>query len=133
MILVDTSVWVDFFRNAPSPQAEWLDRHLGTETIVIGDLILAEVLQGFRDERGFNEARRLLGQLQPINLGGIDIAVEAARHYRRLRALGVTVRGTVDLIIATRCIADGLVLLHADRDFKGFAEHLGLRVIDCAP
>jgi len=107
VVLVDTSVWVDFFRGVPSPQAAWLDRHLGTEAIVIGDLILAEVLQGFRDDRAFNEARRL-------------------------RALGVTVRGTVDLVIATRCIADGLVLLHDDRDFRGFAEHLGLRVVDCA-
>ncbi|MBS3895224.1 PIN domain nuclease [Silanimonas sp.] len=133
MIFVDTSVWVDFFRGTASAQAEWLDRHLGSEGLVIGDLVLAEVLQGFKDDRGFNEAKRLLGQLEQVNVVGIDLAVEAARNYRRLRARGVTVRGTVDVLIATRCISDGLRLLHADRDFEGFAEHLGLQVVDCGP
>jgi len=133
VIFVDTSVWVDFFRGTASAQAEWLDRHLGTEGLVIGDLVLAEVLQGFKDDRGFNEAKRLLGQLEQVNVAGIDLAVEAARNYRRLRARGVTVRGTVDVLIATRCIADGLRLLHADRDFEGFAEHLDLQVVDCGP
>lgn len=131
MILVDTSVWVDFFRGTASAQAEWLDRHLGTEGLIVGDLVLAEVLQGFRDERGFNEAKRLLGQLEQVNVAGLDVAVEAARNYRRLRARGVTVRGTVDVLIATRCLVDGLRLLHADHDFEGFAEHLGLFVVDC--
>jgi len=133
VIFVDTSVWVDFFRGTASAQAEWLDRHLGSEGLVIGDLVLAEVLQGFKDDRGFNEAKRLLGQLEQVNVVGIDLAVEAARNYRRLRARGVTVRGTVDVLIATRCISDGLRLLHADRDFEGFAEHLGLQVVDCGP
>lgn len=131
MIFVDTSVWVDFFRGTASPPAEWLDRHLGSEGLVVGDLVLAEVLQGFKDDRGFNEAKRLLGQLEQVNVAGIDVAVEAARNYRRLRARGVTVRGTGDVLIATRCMADGLRLLHADRDFEGFAEHLGLQVVDC--
>ncbi len=132
MILVDTSVWVDFFRNAPSPQAEWLDRHLGTEAILVGDLVLAEVLQGFKSDKGFDAARKLLGQMEQVEIAGTAIAIEAARHYRHLRSAGVTVRGTVDVLIATRCITDGLRLLHSDRDFDGFEKHLGLRAVDCA-
>ena len=129
MILVDSSVWVDFFRNTPTPQAEWLDANLGVEGILVGDLILAEVLRGFKIERGFNEARRLLGGLGQIALGGEALAIESARNCRKLRALGLTVRGTIDAIIATRCIADGLRLLHSDRDFDAFEKHLGLRVV----
>ena len=131
MILVDSSVWIEFFRSAATPQAEWLDRHLEAEQLVVGDLILAEVLRGFKDDRGFNEARRLLGQLEQVSLCGPDLAVEAARNYRRLRSQGVTVRGTVDVIIATRCLTNGLRLLHSDRDFDGFERHLGLRVVSC--
>lgn len=131
MILVDSSVWIDFFRNQPTPQAEWLDRNLGVEGLVVGDLILAEVLRGFKEDRGFNEARRLLGRLEQVNLGGEELAVESARNVRRLRARGVTVRGTIDVIIATRCLIDGLRLLHDDRDFDAFEMHLGLRVVDC--
>ena len=85
MILVDSSVWVDFFRNTPTPQAQWLDANLGVEAILIGDLILAEVLRGFKDDRGFNEARRQLGRLQQIVLGGEDLAIESARNLRKLR------------------------------------------------
>jgi hypothetical protein len=133
VILVDSSVWIDFFRNEPTPQAEWLDRNLGLEELVVGDLILAEVLQGFKDDKGFNEARRMLRRLEQVVIGGADLAVEAARNYRRLRAVGVTVRGTVDVLIATRCLADGLALLHSDpRDFDAFEQHLGLRVVNCA-
>jgi predicted nucleic acid-binding protein len=132
VILVDSSVWIDFFRNTPTVQADWLDARLGIEGIVVGDLILTEVLQGFKEERGFNAARRLLGQLEQVCLGGEEIAIEAARNFRKLRKLGVTVRGTVDLVIATRCLANGYRLLHSDGDFDGFERHLGLRVIDCA-
>ncbi|MBK1615743.1 VapC toxin family PIN domain ribonuclease [Rubrivivax gelatinosus] len=131
MILVDSSVWIDFFRGTPSVQAEWLDRHLGLERFAVGDLILAEVLQGFKDERGFDEARRLLGRLEQVEIAGFAVAVEAARLYRQLRAAGVTVRGTVDMLIATRCLVDGLVLLHDDRDFDAFETRLGLQVVDC--
>ena len=131
MILVDSSVWIDFFRNQPTAQAEWLDRHLGVEGLVVGDLILAEVLRGFRDDRGFNDARRLLGRLQQVSLCGEALAIEAARNFRKLRSRGQTIRGTMDLIIATRCLSDGLRLLHSDRDFDAFEEHLGLRVVVC--
>lgn len=131
MILVDSSVWIDFFRNRPTAQAEWLDRNLGDEGMVVGDLILAEVLQGFKDDKGFNEARRLLGKLEQVSIGGTELAIEAVRNYRRLRGLGLTVRGTVDVLIATRCLANGLRLLHSDRDFDAFEQHLGLRVVAC--
>ncbi len=131
MILVDSSVWIDFFRDVATPQAEWLDRHLGDEALVVGDLILAEVLRGFKDDRGFTEARRLLGRLEQVTLCGPQLAVEAARNHRRLRSRGITVRGTIDVVIATRCLVDGYRLLHSDRDFDPFALHLGLRVVDC--
>ena len=131
MILVDTSVWIDFFRGNPTVQAEWLDRNLDVEGLVVGDLILTEVLQGFRDDRGFNAAKRLLGQLEQVEVAGFDVAIEAARNYRRLRRAGVTVRGTVDVLIATRCLANGLRLLHNDRDFDAFEKHLALRVVAC--
>lgn len=131
MILVDSGVWIDFFRGKASPEVEWLDKNLGIEGFVVGDLILAEVLRGFKEDRGFREARRLLGRLEQLTLGGEELAVEAASNFRRLRARGITVRGTVDVIIATRCLADGLRLLHSDRDFDPFEQHLGLRVVDC--
>ncbi len=129
MILVDSSVWIDYFRGTPTPQAQQLDTLLGTELLAIGDLMLTEVLQGFATERDFNRARKALGVLPVVELGGADIAVKAARNYRTLRALGVTVRKTIDTIIATRCIESDLTLLHDDRDFDAFAAHLGLRVL----
>ncbi len=131
MILVDTSVWIDFLRGTATPQAEWLDRHLGIEPIVIGDLILAEVLQGFRHDKGFEAARRLFAPLAQLQIGGSALAVEAARNCRRLRAAGFTVRGTVDALIATCCITENLLLLHDDRDFDVFEQQLGLRAVDC--
>lgn len=129
MILVDSSVWIDFFRGTASPAAERLDSLLGREPLLIGDLILAEVLQGFTSERDFNHAHRLLGSLDLIEIGGRDIAVQAARNFRTLRGLGVTIRKTIDTLIATRCIEDGFSLLHCDRDFEPFTEHLGLESI----
>ncbi|MDL2337393.1 MAG: PIN domain nuclease [Pseudomonadota bacterium] len=128
MILVDSSVWIDFFRGAPTPQVERLDSLLGSTPLAVGDLILAEVLQGVRDEREFNLVRRTLEDFTVVELGGKDIAIQAARNFRTLRTLGFTVRKTIDSIIATRCIESGLTLLHADRDFDPFQEHLGLKV-----
>lgn len=129
MILVDSSVWIDFFRGTQSPQVDQLDALLGKEQLVIGDLILAEVLQGFGSERDFNQARKTLDAFSVVELGGKVIAVQAARNFRALRALGITVRKTIDTIIATRCIESGYTLLHGDRDFDAFAMHLGLRVL----
>lgn len=129
MILVDSSVWIDFFRGKSNPQVERLDALLGNEPLAIGDLILTEVLQGFTSDRDFNEARKMLDAFTLVKLGGKDIAIEAARNFRLLRAQGITVRKTIDTIIATRCIVSGYSLLHSDRDFDAFAEHLGLRVV----
>jgi hypothetical protein len=129
LILVDSSVWVDYFKGTVTPQTEALDRLLGTEPLAIGDLILTEVLQGFDDERDFNQARKMLTSLIVIELGGQQIAIQAAKNFRALRSLGVTVRKTIDTVIATRCIESGYDLLHSDRDFDPFARHLGLRVV----
>lgn len=129
MILVDSSVWIDYFRGVASPQVDKLDALLGSEPLAIGDLILAEVLQGFTSDRAFNQAKRLLTSLHVVEIGGVDVAIQAARHFRALRALGVTVRKTIDTLIATRCIESGYTLLHADRDFEPFAKHLGLQVV----
>jgi predicted nucleic acid-binding protein len=129
LILVDSSVWIDYFRGTMSPQTETLDRLLGTEPLAIGDLILTEVLQGFDGDRDFNAARKLLTSLTVVELGGQGIAIQAARNFRALRRLGVTVRKTIDTVIATRCIASGYDLLHNDRDFDPFARHLGLSVV----
>ena len=108
-----------------------MEKNLGIESLVVGDLILAEVLRGFKDDRGFNEARRMLAQLSQVALGGEELAVESARNFRKLRARGVSVRGTIDVIIATRCLTEGFRLLHSDSDFDAFEEHLGQQVVAC--
>ncbi|HEY5409385.1 MAG TPA: PIN domain nuclease [Caulobacteraceae bacterium] len=126
MILIDSSVWIDYFRGAATPGSVALDGLLDVEPLAIGDLMLAEVLQGFRQERDFERALELLGNLAVIDIAGQDIAIQAARNFRALRALGVTIRKTIDTLIATRCIADGHLLLYSDRDFDPFVEHLGL-------
>lgn len=127
MILVDSSVWIDFFRGTTTPQTERLDALLGSEPLAVGDLILAEVLQGFGSDRDFNQARKLLTALNVVHLGGQDIAIQAARNFRALRAKGLTVRKTIDTVIATCCIESDHSLLFSDRDFEPFVEHLGLR------
>lgn len=127
MILVHSSVWMDFFRGTTTPQSERLDVLLGSEPLAVGNLILAEVLQGFSSEKDFNKARKLLTELDVIELGGEDVAIQAARNYRALRVLGVTIRKTIDSIIATRCIEGDYALLYSDRDFDPFVEHPGLR------
>ena len=127
MILVDSSVWIDYFRGSATPQAERLDALLGSEPIATGDLILTEVLQGFVSDRDFNTARKLMTSLVIVDLAGQNVAIQAARNFRALRSLGVTVRKTIDTLIATRCIVSGLPLLYSDRDFDPFVEYLGLR------
>lgn len=127
MILVDSSVWIDYFRGVASPQTDRLDELLDEELIAIGDLILTEVLQGFDRDRDFNRAQKFLTTLTIIELGGKEIAFRAAKNYRKLRGLGVTPRKTIDTIIATRCIESDLPLLYSDRDFDPFVERLGLR------
>ena len=133
MILVDTSVWINYLRGVPAPETDKLDSLLGSVPLAIGDLVLTEVLQGCPSQREFDEVRRFLGKMDLVVLGGADVAVEAARNYRKLRDLGITVRKTIDTIIASRCIYSGYSLLHCDRDFDPFAKHLGLRVVGCEP
>jgi len=128
LILVDSSVWIDYFRGTVTAQTERLDKLLGQQPLAIGDLNLTEVLQGFDGEADFNAARRMLTSLTVVELGGQEIAIEAANNFRALRKLGVTIRKTIDSVIATRCIESGYELLHDDRDFDPFATHLGLRV-----
>lgn len=127
MILVDSSVWIDYFRGAATPQADLLDALLGSEPLATGDLVLAEVLQGLSGDREFEQARRLLDTLDIVAIGGRDIAIAAAKNFRALRRLGVTALKTIDTVIATRCIVDGYALLYSDRDFDPFVQHLGLR------
>ena len=127
MILVDSSVWIDYFRGTSTPQADKLDALLGGEPIATGDLMLAEVLQGFESDRDFNQAKKLMTSLVVVDLVGQDVAIQAAKNFRTLRALGITVRKTIDTVIATRCIESGYTLLYSDRDFDPFVEHLGLR------
>ena len=126
MILVDSSVWIDYFRGVSTAQSDRLDQLLGVEPLAVGDLILTEVLQGFTRQRDFDQALELLSGLTLVEIGGEDIAVQAARNFRALRALGVTARKTIDTLIATRCIEGAYPLLFSDRDFEPFVEHLGL-------
>jgi len=130
VILVDSSVWIDYFRGTVNRATERLDQLLGVEPLAIDDLILAEVLQGFQEDRDFNKARKMLAALHVVDLCGEEIAIQAARNFRRLRCIGITVRKTIDIVIATKCIESGHDLLHNDRDFDPFVEHLGLRVAE---
>jgi len=129
VILVDSSVWIDYFNGRATAETGLLSRLLGAEDLLIGDLILVEVLQGFRSDLGFHRALRHLDALEFRPIAGREIAISAARNYRTLRARGVTVRKTIDAIIATFCITEGHELLHCDRDFDPFERHLGLRVL----
>ena len=128
MILVDSSVWIDYFRSADTPQVVLLDSLLGRSPLAVGDLIAAEVLQGIDDEQQFKRVRKVLDAFEHIELAGYDLAVKASGNYRVLRSMGITIRKTVDTLIATRCIEDGLTLLHADRDFLPFGQYLGLKM-----
>ncbi len=127
MILVDSSVWIDYFRRLRTPETEHLDAFLGADEVAIGDLMLTEVLQGFTRDSEFDTALRLMSAVPVIDIVGKDISIQAAQNFRCLRSLGVTIRKTIDTLIATRCIEDGCTLLFSDRDFEPFVEHLGLR------
>lgn len=129
MILVDSSVWIDYLRGIETRQTDCLHGLLGVQPLAVGDLILAEVMQGTTTEKEFNEVLKLLSSLEVVALGGHEVAVQAARNFRALRGKGVTIRKTIDCIIATRCIMDGLTLLHSDKDFAPFVAHLGLQSV----
>ncbi len=126
MILVDSSVWIDYFRGMQSSETDRLHVLLGNEPVATGDLVLAEVLQGFGSSQDFNQGKKLLTSLPIIDLVGGDIAIQAAKNFRTLRSQCITIRKTIDTLIATSCIEKGLTLLYSDRDFDPFVEHLGL-------
>jgi predicted nucleic acid-binding protein len=127
VILIDSSVWIDYFNGIPSWQTDVLDKALSNVPIIIGDLILTEVLQGFKSSRDFEKAKTLLGAFTFRSMGGYDVAIQSAQNYRRLRQAGVTVRKTIDVIIATFCITESLTLLHDDRDFDPMVPLLSLK------
>jgi predicted nucleic acid-binding protein len=127
VIVVDSSVWIDFFNGISTPEVERLDALLGLSPVAIGDLILVEVLQGFRRDRDVATARELFRSLPLLAMVGAQNAVKAAEHYRLLRSRGITVRKTIDGLIATACLEANVPLLFSDRDFQPYVEHLGLQ------
>lgn len=129
MIVADTSVWIGFINGVSSTSVDTLRTALTEADVIMGDLILTELLQGFRSDSAYRAVRDRLLVLDIVTLGGREIALEAADNYRRLRAKGVTVRKTIDMIIATYCIRHSIPLLHSDRDFDPMEKHLGLRVV----
>lgn len=129
MILVDTSVWVDYFNGVGNVHTDWLDSALGREPIIIGDIVIAEVLQGFQSDRDFRTARTLLENIPFMEMVGKEVAIRSAEHYRLLRGKGVTVRKTIDVMIGTFCIYHDIDLLHRDRDFVPMEEYLNLKSV----
>ena len=127
MILVDSSVWIDFFNGVDTPESNKLDETLGYEEVAIGDLILTEVLQGFRSDKDYRIAREVLASLEIHNLLGADMAMKSASNFRKLRKKGITVRKTADVVIATYCIEHKMPLLFSDKDFLPFVAHLRVR------
>ena len=129
MLVVDSSVWIDFFNGAPSAARATLRRLLtdGEATIIVPDLVLYEVLRGFRDERAYLQAEKLMLSMTVEPVGGLPLVLRAAQHYRSLRAEGITVRSSIDVLVAAFCIDRGYALLHADRDFDPFEASRGLR------
>jgi len=132
MILVDSSVWIDYFNGKQTWQTNVLDELLSNVPIITGDLILVEVLQGFRSDKDFEAAKSYLSVLPFRQIGGYELAVKSARNYRSLRKKGITVRKTIDVLIATFCINEGLSLLHDDRDFDPMVSNLSLKVLSNA-
>ena len=130
MVVVDSSVWIDYFNGVPNEARTTLRRLLdeGDVRLVVPDLVLFEVLRGFRHERDLRQARMLMESLSVEDTGGADMALAAAHHYRSLRAAGITVRSALDVLVASFCIERDYALLHRDRDFDSFEHQRGLRV-----
>jgi len=126
-MLVDSSVWIDFLNARSTPETDYLKLALTRRRIYTADLVVTEVLQGTGSDRAFAAAQAILCSLEIVVVGGTETAVQAACNYRLLRGKGITVRKTVDTLLATRCIEDRMPLLFSDRDFLPFVEHLGLR------
>jgi predicted nucleic acid-binding protein len=129
VILVDTSVWIDYLRDNPTNEARTLDQLIDRVPILVGDLVLCELLQGFRSDQEAKLVEDALRRFDFVSLVTPDLAIRAATNYRFLRGKGVTIRKTIDFLIATFCIENSHTLLHADRDFDPFRTHLGLQVV----
>jgi predicted nucleic acid-binding protein len=129
VIIIDTTVWIDYLGGAVNPHTNWLDHEFHRQPLGLTDLILCEVLQGIRDEPAFSRVRRELSRFAIFSTGGEELAVASAQNYRLLRARGHTIRKTIDCLIASFCLLDGHALLHRDRDFDAFEQHLGLPVV----
>ena len=129
MVVVDTTVWIDYFQGVSNPETDWLDAELDRQRLGLTDIILCEVLQGVRDESAAKDVERKLLKLHVFEMAGVELAREAARNYRALRSRGHTVRKTIDCLIATFCLRERHSLLHRDRDFDPFETCLELSVI----
>jgi predicted nucleic acid-binding protein len=129
MIVVDTTVWIDYFNGLKTSRTDYLDDLLLHQPIIMGDLILCEVLQGFRSDSDFESARQVLIRFPQVSMLSTELAVKSALNYRDLRKVGISVRKTIDCLIATYCIESGNELLHDDRDFDPFETRLGLKVV----
>lgn len=129
MVIVDTTIWIDYMRGLQNAETNYFDRELGRQRFGLTDLILCEILQGLRDEHASNRVLRELRRFELFESGGEELAVAAARNFRNLRRQGHTVRKTIDCLIATFCLRHGHSLLHRDRDFDHFEKILGLVVI----
>jgi predicted nucleic acid-binding protein len=129
MIVVDSSIWIDYFNGTISKETDWLDESLGIEPIIMGDIILAEVLQGFQNDKDFKTAKKLLIKIPFMDMIGQELAIKSAANYRALRQKGITIRKTVDMMIGTFCIHYNFVLLHNDKDFDPLEKYLKLKVM----
>jgi predicted nucleic acid-binding protein len=130
MILVDSSVWINYFNGVINPKTDVLDRLLNEEIISIGDLIYTEVLQGFKKEKDFKQAKKLFDGLLFFEMLGKEQSVNTIKNFRFLRSKGITIRKTIDMIIATFCICNNLQLLHNDKDFDLIAKNLNLNIYE---
>ena len=129
MVLVDSSVWINYFNGQDTWQTKILDQMLLQIPVLTGDLILTEVLQGFKNDRDYKKAKESLNILPCKQMGGYELAVKSADNYRKLRKKGITVRKTIDIIIGTYCINENIPLLHDDKDFEPMTEYLALKTI----
>lgn len=129
MILVDSSVWISYLNGKSTLETDLLNRFIGVDSILMTDLIYTEILQGYREDYVFNEVKSFLDEFPFANLGSQELAVKSAQNYRFLRKKGITIRKTITSYIATYCIEKDLTLLHFDKDFEPFVEHLGLKSI----
>lgn len=129
MVFLDSTVLIDYFNGTTNWQVEKLDSLLGREVVVVGDYVLTEVLQGFKNDKDFQKAHSILKAFPCLSIGGEEIAIQSAKNYRYLRKKGITIRKTIDTIIATFCIENDFTLLHNDRDFDPFTKYLKLKTV----